>query len=173
MRAVALVLAIMCTSGCAAVQAVQQLRADVDDQKCRAYGFQAATDGYATCRMLLAQARANAEQAAASAASLGPLNTSTVPGVAGLANCPVGSHPWRDQWGNATCQSFATGAAVTTEANTATGCPNGSFQWVDGYGNRVCRSFGNGPTYYDTSQGCPIGTHPWRDNWGNPTCQAF
>jgi hypothetical protein len=87
--------------------------------------------------------------------------------------CPIGTHPWTDNWGNPICQSFATGAAVTTQANAITGCPNGAFPSMDTMGNKVCKEFGSGATYYDTSHGCPNGYHPWTDQWGNPTCQAY
>jgi hypothetical protein len=88
-------------------------------------------------------------------------------------SCPIGSHPWTDAWGNPTCQSFATGQNITTQANPVTGCPNGAAPSIDNWGNRVCQNMNGGATYYDTSRGCPVGTHPWRDNWGNPICQRF
>jgi hypothetical protein len=102
-----------------------------------------------------------------------PISGAPSPAASSAMSCPIGTHPWTDNWGNATCQSFETGQNVTTQANPNTGCPNGAMPSIDGWGNRTCQGVNGGPTYYNTSHGCPIGTHPWTDKWGNPTCQAF
>ncbi len=91
---------------------------------------------------------------------------------AAAQNCPVGSFPWVDNWGNSICKSFDTGQTRLLEG-TLDRCPPGTFQWVDNWGNRICKSFGGSNQFYDTSEGCPIGTYSWVDNWGNPVCKRF
>lgn len=86
--------------------------------------------------------------------------------------CPVGTYPWQDNWGNQTCRSFTTQQDVITQTDQ-TGCPVGSHPWVDEWGNEICQAFDSNKRYYDTSKGCPVGMHPWQDRWGNPTCQPF
>ncbi len=86
--------------------------------------------------------------------------------------CPVGSHPWVDQWGNRICKRFDSGQTTTIEGSLDK-CPTGSYAWVDSWGNRICKSFEGGGQFYDTSKGCPTGTYPWVDDWGNPVCKRF
>src|SRR5262245_837899 len=93
--------------------------------------------------------------------------------------CPVGSYPWTDNWGNQICKRFDSGAPSVTQGNpyNAGGCPTGSYPWMDSWGNKICQTYAmpNQPQqrYYDTSRGCPVGTYPWRDNWGNPVCKRY
>lgn len=86
------------------------------------------------------------------------------------ANCPVGSYPWVDNWGNAICKSFDTGQTKSIQGST-TNCPVGSYPWTDKWGNKICKAHNSNQQYYDTSKSCPIGFHPWVDNWGNPICK--
>ena len=90
--------------------------------------------------------------------------------------CPVGSHPWVDSWGNQICQRFADQSTATTQIPRGQQCPNGAYPTVDSWGNQICRTFDSpsGPRtdYYDTSRGCPIGMFPWVDTWGNSVCKA-
>jgi hypothetical protein len=88
------------------------------------------------------------------------------------AECPTGSFPWVDSWGNQICRRFGDGSTATTQPSQP-GCPTGTHPWVDSWGNSVCQSFNGGQRYYDTSQGCPNGTYPWIDNWGNRICKFF
>jgi hypothetical protein len=90
---------------------------------------------------------------------------------AALAQCPVGSFPWVDSWGNQICRSFDGGTA--TIEGSLDNCPTGTHPWVDSWGNRICKSFGMGSQYYDTSGGCPVGTYEWTDSWGNEICKRF
>ncbi len=96
-----------------------------------------------------------------------------------FADCPVGSFPWTDNWGNQICKRFGDGSTSTIQGNfdNPGGCPTGMHPWVDGWGNKVCQSFDmpNQPSErsYDTSQGCPIGTFSWTDSWGNAVCKSF
>ena len=92
--------------------------------------------------------------------------------TASAMDCPIGSYPWVDNWGNQTCQRPGGGTALTHTPPGAQ-CPTGSYPWTDSWGNQVCKSFGAGPTYYDTSRGCPTGFAPWVDNWGNPICRRM
>lgn len=91
--------------------------------------------------------------------------------------CPVGSYPWVDSWGNKTCKRYSDGSAATTEAPRGQTCPMGSYSWVDSWGNKICRTYetGNQPRtdYYDTSKGCPVGTYEWADEWGNKVCKKY
>jgi len=88
------------------------------------------------------------------------------------ANCPAGSHPWTDQWGNQICRDFGNGATRSIRGGLKN-CPVGTHRSVDSWGNAVCQSFGGKQRYYDTSRGCPIGTHRWTDRWGNAVCKRF
>jgi len=91
--------------------------------------------------------------------------------------CPVGSAPWVDTWGNRICRRMDDGSTATTELPRGQTCPTGATPWVDNFGNRICRSMalpGQPRTdYYDTSKGCPAGTHEWIDKWGNKVCKPF
>jgi hypothetical protein len=89
-----------------------------------------------------------------------------------LANCPIGSFEWVDDWGNKICKSFDSGATKSVEGSTQH-CPTGTYAWSDNWGNAICKSYNSGQEYHDTSKGCPIGTYQWQDNWGNPTCRKF
>jgi hypothetical protein len=91
---------------------------------------------------------------------------------ANAQQCPIGSFPWVDSWGNQICKSFGTGQTTTIQGNLDN-CPTGTHPWVDNWGNQVCQSFNGGQQYYDTSPGCPVGTYPWVDNWGNQVCRQF
>jgi hypothetical protein len=96
-------------------------------------------------------------------------------GIAADANaqqCPIGSFPGVDNWGNQICKSFDSGQTTTIQGNLQN-CPTGTHPWVDNWGNQICQSFNGGTQYYDTSGGCPIGSHPWVDNWGNQVCRQF
>jgi hypothetical protein len=86
--------------------------------------------------------------------------------------CPLGSYPWTDSWGNSICKRFDGGGTAAIRGSL-TKCPTGSFPSVDSWGNRTCKTFRGGVQYYDTSRGCPIGTYRWNDNWGNPICRRF
>jgi hypothetical protein len=98
------------------------------------------------------------------------------PSMAFSIDCPIGSYPSVDQWGNQACKPFG-GGPPTVVQGTLDNCPIGSHPWVDQWGNRVCQTFQQPqqPTqqFYDTSKGCPVGMYPWVDNWGNPTCKRF
>jgi len=86
--------------------------------------------------------------------------------------CPVGSYPSVDNWGNLICKSFDTGRSTTIEGSLDR-CPTGTYASVDEWGNRICKGFKGTQRYYDTSKGCPIGTYPSVDNWGNQVCKRF
>ena len=86
--------------------------------------------------------------------------------------CPAGSHPWVDDWGNRICRKLGSGQTTTIEGSTKQ-CPTGTYSWVDEWGNRTCKSFQGNTQYYDTSKGCPVGSHPWTDSWGNAVCKKF
>ena len=96
-------------------------------------------------------------------------------GEAAAINCPVGSMPWVDTWGNQICRSL--GGGTTAIEGSLSECPIGTHPGVDSWGNQVCKSFQTpaAPSrqYYDTSRGCPIGTFEWTDMWGNATCKRF
>jgi hypothetical protein len=92
--------------------------------------------------------------------------------TSGEANCPVGSYPWTDQWGNSICKRFSTGQPSTIEG-TLSRCPTGTHPWVDNWGNQVCQSFDQRQRFYDTSKGCPVGSYEWVDSWGNKVCKFF
>lgn len=87
-------------------------------------------------------------------------------------DCPAGSHPWTDSWGNPICQSFESGNTTSIQGSTSN-CPAGTHPWTDSWGNPICQSFDSKQEFHDTSKGCPTGTHPWTDSWGNPVCQEF
>lgn len=91
-------------------------------------------------------------------------------------NCPIGSFPSIDQWGNQVCRPIG-GGAPNAAQGTLDNCPIGSFPSIDTYGNRVCKTFSSpqqpSREYYDTSQGCPIGTFTSIDNFGNSVCKGF
>ena len=53
-------------------------------------------------------------------------------------DCPIGSHPWVDNWGNRICKSFQGGQEFH---DTSKGCPIGMHPWVDKWGNPVCKKF--------------------------------
>jgi hypothetical protein len=93
------------------------------------------------------------------------------PSVA-LANCPIGSFPWTDLWGNQICKRFGDGSTGSIQGSLDN-CPVGTHPWTDMWGNRTCRSLSGAGQYYDTSQGCPIGTMRWTDMWGNAVCKRF
>jgi hypothetical protein len=86
--------------------------------------------------------------------------------------CPLGSYPWTDSWGNSICKRFDGGGTATIRGSL-TNCPTGSFPSVDTWGNRTCKTFRGGVQYYDASRRCPIGTYRWADTWGNPICRRF
>jgi hypothetical protein len=89
--------------------------------------------------------------------------------------CPAGSYPSVDNWGNQICKRFSDQSTATAQVPRDQQCPNGAYPTMDNFGNQVCRSFGasNQPRtdYYDTSHGCPIGTIPWVDMYGNNVCK--
>ena len=93
----------------------------------------------------------------------------TAPALA--IDCPIGSHPWVDSWGNQICKSFSGGTTATQ--GSLDSCPVGSHPGVDNWGNRVCQSFTSNQRFYDTSGGCPTGTYQWVDSWGNRICKPF
>jgi hypothetical protein len=95
-----------------------------------------------------------------------------LPSQLSAQDCPIGSHPWVDNWGNRICKSFQGGRTTEIEG-TLEKCPVGTYSWVDNWGNRICKSFQGGQEFHDTSKGCPIGTHPWVDKWGNAVCKKF
>lgn len=88
-----------------------------------------------------------------------------------FADCPIGSFPSVDSWGNQICKTF--GGSTSSIQGGLDNCPVGSYPFVDNLGNRVCQTFNSGTRYYDTTAGCPIGSHPWVDNWGNQVCKSF
>jgi hypothetical protein len=99
----------------------------------------------------------------------------TISQPASALQCPIGSFPSVDGWGNNICQRIGDGSAAVTQTAPG-GCPIGSHPWVDNWGNRVCQSDGGatgGTTYYDTSRGCPVGFMRWVDSWGNPVCRRM
>lgn len=108
--------------------------------------------------------------------ALSALITSAAVAPAQAQQCPVGSLPWVDSWGNHICRRMD-GSTATTEVPRGQTCPTGSYPWTDDWGNRICRKDGapNQPRtdYYDTSKGCPAGTHNWVDDWGNKVCKPF
>jgi hypothetical protein len=88
------------------------------------------------------------------------------------SQCPTGSHPWTDQWGNSICKDSITGT-TTTISGTIESCPPGTFRWVDSFGTPICKSSTSSEEYYDTSKGCPVGTFQSINEWGNPSCKKF
>ena len=44
---------------------------------------------------------------------------------AAAIECPVGSYPWVDNWGNQICRRFGDGSTATIQPSTP-GCPTGS-----------------------------------------------
>ncbi len=86
--------------------------------------------------------------------------------------CPAGSHPWVDNYGNDICKSFGSGRTIIKEGSLDN-CPTGTHLWVDNWGNRICKNFKGNQKYYDTSKGCPIGTYEWVGKWGNRVCKRF
>jgi hypothetical protein len=97
--------------------------------------------------------------------------------MAQAGQCPIGSHPSVDSWGNKICERFSDGSTATTEVPSGHSCPIGSHPWVDAWGNKICRSEGSASEprtdYYDTSKGCPTGTYRSVDSYGNKTCKKF
>ena len=91
--------------------------------------------------------------------------------------CPMGSYPSVDSWGNQICRRVSDQSAATAQVPRGQTCPNGAYPTVDGYGNQICRSFNtpNQPRtdYYDTSRGCPMGSYPSVDSYGNNVCKRF
>jgi hypothetical protein len=91
-------------------------------------------------------------------------------------DCPIGSHPWVDTWGNQICKRFGDGSSTVIQGST-TNCPAGYHPSIDNWGNKTCQSFvtPSSPSQrsYDASQGCPIGTLPSVDIWGNQVCKSF
>ena len=63
-------------------------------------------------------------------------STATIEGS--LDNCPTGTHPWVDSWGNRICKSFGGGSQYY---DTSRGCPVGTYEWIDSWGNEVCKRF--------------------------------
>lgn len=114
---------------------------------------------------------------AAAILSAAVLSLLTVGSPAVAQDCPIGSYPWVDNWGNKICKRHGDGSTATIETPRAQTCPTGSYPWVDNWGNKVCRTHDtpNQPRadYYDTSKGCPVGTLPGVDQWGNKTCKKF
>ena len=96
---------------------------------------------------------------------------------ASAQQCPIGSYPWVDSWGNSTCKRHGDGSTATTQVPRGMTCPMGSYPTVDNWGNNICRthSTSNQPRtdYYDTSRGCPAGTYQSIDKWGNNVCKRF
>ena len=101
--------------------------------------------------------------------------TAGVEPVQARQQCPMGSSPWVDKWGNNICRRHSDQSTSRVEVPRGQTCPTGSYQWTDTWGNKVCRSHatsGERPRdTYDTSKGCPIGSAPWTDKWGNPVCK--
>jgi hypothetical protein len=91
---------------------------------------------------------------------------------ADAGQCPVGTYPWVDRWGNRVCKRFWDGGIAAIEGKGGE-CPAGTHPWVDSWGNRTCRAFDGGRQYYDISEGCPTGTYRWTDSWGNGICRRF
>jgi len=89
-----------------------------------------------------------------------------------LANCPIGSYPWVDQWGTKICKRHGDGSTATKQGSLDN-CPPGTHPSVDNWGTRTCKSFGSQQQFYDTSKGCPLGTYSWLDSWGNKICKRF
>jgi len=89
-----------------------------------------------------------------------------------FANCPIGSFPSFDRWGNQICQRFDGGPPAAIQG-TLDNCPIGTHPWADQWGNRTCKSLDSPQQHYDTSRGCPIGTYQWADQWGNQACKRF
>jgi len=85
--------------------------------------------------------------------------------------CPVGSHPSVDQWGNRMCNVFALGAATTINGSR-NDCPTGTHLWIDKWGNRNCTIIKKSRPIYDNSNWCPVGTRPLVDEWGNRVCNG-
>ena len=44
--------------------------------------------------------------------------------------CPVGSFPWQDNWGNKICKRFGNGGTANIQGSLAK-CPTGTFRWAD------------------------------------------
>lgn len=107
---------------------------------------------------------------------VGLLTTLAAPAFA-QQQCPIGSYPWVDSWGNQTCKRHGDGSTATTQAPRGMTCPTGSFPWVDSWGNKICRTHDTPSKprtdYYDTSKGCPVGTYQSVDSWGNNVCKKF
>jgi hypothetical protein len=99
------------------------------------------------------------------------------PSSALAQQCPTGSYPWVDSWGNNICRRHSDGSTATTQVPRNQTCPTGSYSWVDNWGNQICRSHssrdGRRTDYYYTSKGCPVGTHQTVDAYGNPVCKRF
>lgn len=92
--------------------------------------------------------------------------------------CPAGSYPSVDSFGNQVCKRFSDQSTATAQVPRGQTCPMGSFPTVDSYGNQICRSQGAAPSqphtdYYDTSRGCPAGTFQTVDAYGDPVCKRF
>jgi len=107
--------------------------------------------------------------AAALASVVGP--------AAWAQQCPNGSYPTVDSFGNNICKSISDGRPQTTQVPHGQQCPNGAYPTVDKFGNNICRSMStpNQPRtdYYDTSKGCPVGMIPSVDSFGNNVCKRF
>lgn len=89
-----------------------------------------------------------------------------------FANCPAGTFPNIDNWGNEVCVS-SSGGNRTIRGN-APGCPGGTVPEFDSWGNATCVSIDQpSRRYYDTSKGCPGGTIPDFDDYGNQVCKPF
>jgi hypothetical protein len=88
------------------------------------------------------------------------------------AQCPVGTYPSVDSWGNRICKSFDGGGTRSIEGNL-NNCPVGTHPGIDSWGNRMCQSSDSPQKFNDTSKGCPLGTYPWVDSSGNSVCKSF
>lgn len=94
------------------------------------------------------------------------------PNAALAINCPLGSYPWADAWGNQICKRYDDGSTSRVQGGIDN-CPIGTHPWVDQWGNRTCKSVNSPQQLYDTAPGCPMGTFPSVDNWGNRVCKRF
>jgi len=89
-----------------------------------------------------------------------------------FTECPPGTYPWVDEWGNKICKSIDNDQTRSIEGSTKE-CPPGTHPWVDEWGNPICEGDLEDQQFYDTSKGCPPGTYPWVDEWGNPICIKY
>lgn len=85
------------------------------------------------------------------------------------AQCPLGTLPAVDAWGNAICREQ--GGHIRSIEGSLHKCPLGAYAWKDSWGNEVCKSSDTGQNFYAPG-GCPMGSYPWVDRWGNKVCQS-